>query len=159
MNKGSIRIDPVTTPCTVQIIFYERTKNSKPVKGYGATVSSPTCSYLVPNVPSALNGGEPPIALSFFLLVSGLDETKHDFCQCQASSFPHPQTAVCYNTGSLAAHGADEKGADFSLRLAHLQRQQVINDHKHVVGPLHSFVLRNSVVSPLDVALGFISTY
>lgn len=85
----------------------------------------PPAVNLTPTIPSALQGAgiqtEPPVGLSHLLLVSGLDETEHHSCQRHASCCPAACAAICGNIGHLAAHGADEIGADFPLALAHLK--------------------------------------
>lgn len=78
--------------------------------------------------PSALKGTgsqtKAPAGFSDLFLVSCLDETKHHFCEGQASSRPSPQVAICSDLGALAAHVADEIGANFPLTLADLRWQQ-----------------------------------
>lgn len=74
---------------------------------------------------SALMGArsqtEAAVGLSQLLFVPGLDQTIHHRCQGHAAAGAAPQGALCLSKGGLAAHGADEVGADFPLTLAHLQ--------------------------------------
>lgn len=70
---------------------------------------------------SAGSQTKPPTDISHLLLVSGLNETKHHFCQSHVSCCPPPHAAICSNIRSLTAHGADEIGADFPLVLTHLR--------------------------------------
>lgn len=82
-------------------------------------------SPLTQRVLSALQGArrQAEAAVSFpdLLLVSGLDQTEHHFCQCHPPSCPPPCASVC---GCLIANCADEVGADLPLALTHLQQQQ-----------------------------------
>lgn len=71
-------------------------------------------------------GNQTKVAVRFsnFLLVSGLDQPKHDLRQGQASWWAPHKPAVLPNTLLLAPHGADEVRAHFSLALTHLQKKQ-----------------------------------
>lgn len=74
---------------------------------------------------SALEGArsqtEAPVGFSDLFLVSGLDQTVHHLRQGHASPRPPSQVAICSSDGALAAHGADEIGANFPLTFTHLQ--------------------------------------
>lgn len=112
---------------------WQSKRNCKPAdKQYGRPVSSSTCKWCPPPPPhhtlSILQGAgsqtEPPVGLPQLLLVSGLNETEHHSRQRHASSSrPCPHTPVFRNVGHLAAHGADEVGADLPLLLAHLEKE------------------------------------
>lgn len=67
---------------------------------------------------------ERSVGLSHLLLVLGLEQTEDHLRQGHASSRPHRQVGGRPAARPLAAHGADEVGADFPLTLAHLQRRQ-----------------------------------
>lgn len=124
--------------CLCNKFSYGKVWNSKSVnqqEKYGWAASSSVCSRLTLSNASALQAAgsqtEAPVGFSHLLLVSGLDQTKHDCCKCHAPPCPPPQAAICPSVGALAALGPDEIGANFPLTLAHLRWHQ--RPHSEVI--------------------------